>query len=76
MIWEDTMAKSEWGREIEIQVRVEGKLLKGWYHVEGRIYPLVTVRTATGQKTAQRGSSDAESVARMLLVELAKEGKA
>ena len=70
------MVKSKWERDIKIQFRFEGKLLKGWYRLEGPASsPLVTVRTAWGRKTTQRGGSDADSVARMLLIELAKEGK-
>jgi hypothetical protein len=52
------------------------RLLKGWYRLEGAASdPVVTVRTALGRKTTQRGGSDAEIVARMLLIELAKDGK-
>jgi hypothetical protein len=51
-----------------------GRLLKGSYSMspEG----LVTVRTASGSRTAQLGGSPAIFVAKRLLRELAAEGKA
>jgi hypothetical protein len=51
----------------------DGRVVDGHYGVHER---MVTVMTARGSKTTQLGGSSAESLARIMLRELADEGKA
>jgi hypothetical protein len=51
---------------------VERSIVGSWSIKSG----MVTVKTPNGEKTAQIGGATPESLARILLVELAREGKA
>lgn len=52
---------------------IDGKTYKGNYWITGKI---LTVSTGMGGKSKQVGSAPAETLAKQLLQELAKEGKA
>lgn len=68
---------AEWLGEVkEITAELEGRVVKGWYFVSDRS---VKVRSSTGHiRSAQLGglARYPEGVARLLLLELAKEGNA
>jgi hypothetical protein len=57
----------------EINTEINGKPIKGLYKYVNR---LVTVRTPNGSKTIDVGGSIPEYLAKILLRQLAKEGKA
>ncbi|MCX7181009.1 MAG: hypothetical protein NTX56_20335 [Proteobacteria bacterium] len=54
-------------------VEVEGKLHKGTYWLAGKI---LTVSTGLGGKSKQVGTTEPEDLAKQLLLELVKAGKA
>ena len=56
-----------------ITIEVGGKAIGGTYSVKHR---MITVCALNGSRTAQLGRSTAESLARLMLRELANEGKA
>jgi len=56
-----------------VTAEVDGKTYKGTYWVAGKI---LTVSTGSGGKSRQVGSTPAEDLAKQLLQELVKEGKA
>jgi hypothetical protein len=58
---------------IPVTCEVDGKTYRGTYWVAGKI---LTVSTGMGGKSRQVGSTPAEALAKQLLHELAKEGKA
>ena len=58
---------------IEITVEFEGKLFHGWYTLGSG---LVTVRTNKDSQCTQLGGMDAEALAKILLLELVRKGKA
>jgi len=62
VIWEDLKVKLE-----------DGRVISGTYGYSDRY---VTVKTALGSKTAQIGDSPPRVLARIILRELANEGKA
>ena len=56
-----------------VACEIDGKTHKGTYWIAGKI---LTVSTGLGGKSKQVGSTPAEALAKQLLKELAKEGKA
>ena len=56
-----------------VTCEVEGKTYRGTYWVAGHI---LTVATGMGGKSKQVGSAPTEILAKQLLLQLAKEGKA
>jgi hypothetical protein len=56
-----------------ITCEIDGKTYKGNYWIAGKI---LTVSTGLGGKSKQVGSTPAEDLAKQLLQDLAKEGKA
>ena len=56
-----------------VTIEIEGKPYKGNYWVAGKI---LTVSTPRGGKSRQVGSKSAEGLAKELLQELVKDGKA
>ena len=56
-----------------VTIEIEGKTYKGSYWVAGKI---LTVSTGLGGKSRQLGAVPAEALAKALLVQLAKDGKA
>jgi hypothetical protein len=56
-----------------IEIQIDGRAVKGSYYVERG---MVTVTTAYGQETTQLGGSPADSIARQVLRDLVKKGKA
>ena len=56
-----------------VTTEIDGKTYKGNYWIAGKI---LTVSTGMGGKSKQVGSTPAEILAKQLLQELAKEGKA
>lgn len=64
------MAREVWQ---EIGTEIGGKPIKGLYRYANQ---LVTVRTPNGSKTTQVGGLIPEYLAKILLRQLAKEGKA
>jgi len=67
-----SMAKDKPHDWNDIEIQIDGRTVKGRYYVERGI---LTVTTAHGQKSTQLGGSSGGSMARMLLRELANEGK-
>jgi hypothetical protein len=64
------------GEVKEVRAEFDGRVIKGWYFVSGRV---VKVRSSTGHlKSAQLGglARYPEGLARLLLLELAKQGNA
>jgi hypothetical protein len=57
--------------ECELWFRSEGKLLKGWFCVRDRT---VFVRSEHDRKATQVGGSPPSSIARLLIIELARAG--
>jgi hypothetical protein len=57
----------------DIEIQIDGRTVKARYYVEGGV---VTVTTAHGQESTQLGGSQANVVARGVLRDLAKKGKA
>ena len=55
-------------------ISYEGRSVTGTYGISGKIITVVTAKG--GSKTAQLGESPAETLAKMMLKELAQEGKA
>jgi hypothetical protein len=66
------MAKGQASIVREISTEFEGRQISASYSVAGVV---VTVWTAHGRKTTQLGSSPVHSLARIMLRELAQEGK-
>lgn len=68
---------AEWLGEVkEVRAELDGRVVKGWYFVSDRV---VKVRSITGyMRSAQLGglARYPEGVARLLLLELVKEGNA
>ena|ERR1700716_2162957 len=64
------MAELDWKT---LEIEINGRTVTGSYACEG---PILNVRTGNGQKATQLGGSTPESLARIMLRELAKEGKA
>jgi len=60
-------------RRYPVTCEIDGKAHRGVYWVAGKI---LTVATGMGGKSTQVGSMPAEVLAKRLLKELAKEGKA
>ena len=58
---------------IPITCEIDGKTFKGTYWIAGKI---LTVSTGMGGKSRQVGSRPAEALAKQLLQDLVKEGKA
>jgi hypothetical protein len=58
-----------------LTIEIDGRTVSGSYAYNPR-GKLVEVRTFNGHKATQLGGSRPESIARLLLHELAKEGKA
>ena len=56
-----------------VTCEIDGKTYKGNYRVAGKI---LTITTGKGGKSRQVGSTPAEALAKELLQQLAKEGKA
>lgn len=56
-----------------VTCEVDGKTYRGTYWIAGKI---LTVATGMGGKSTQVGSTPAEALAKRLLQDLAKEGKA
>ena len=56
-----------------VTCEVDGKTYRGTYWIAGKI---LTVATGMGGKSTQVGSTSAEALAKRLLQDLAKEGKA
>ncbi len=56
-----------------INCEIDGKTHKGTYWVAGKI---LTVSTGLGGKSKQVGTTEPEALAKQLLLELAKAGKA
>lgn len=56
-----------------ISIKVEGKTYRGRYWIAGKI---LVVSTMKGGKSKQLGSNSGETLAKQLLQDLAKEGKA
>lgn len=56
-----------------VTTEIDGKTYRGNYWIAGKI---LTVSTGLGGKNRQVGSTPAETLAKRLLQELAKEGKA
>lgn len=56
-----------------VTTEIDGKAHRGTYWVAGKI---LTVSTGSGGKSRQLGSTPVEVLAKQLLQELAKEGKA
>jgi hypothetical protein len=56
-----------------VTTEIDGETHRGTYWVAGKI---LTVSTGMGGKSRQVGSTPAEALAKQLLQELAKEGKA
>jgi len=56
-----------------VACEIDGKKYKGTYWIAGKI---LTVATGMGGKSTQVGSTPAEALAKRLLQDLAKEGKA
>jgi hypothetical protein len=57
----------------ELEIEFNGKPVKGSYCVSGK---LVTVRTIGGRNSTQLGDMPPEAIAKVLLRELARGGKA
>jgi len=56
-----------------ITCEIDGKIYKGTYWVAGKI---LTVSTGLGGKSKQVGTTEPEALAKQLLLELVKAGKA
>jgi hypothetical protein len=56
-----------------VTCEIDGKTYQGTYWIAGKI---LTVSTGMGGKSKQVGSTPADALAKQLLQELAKEGKA
>ena len=56
-----------------VTCEIDGKKYKGTYWIAGKI---LTVSTGMGGKSKQVGTTPPETLAKLLLQELAKEGKA
>jgi len=56
-----------------IEIRIDGHVVRGSWAHDGS---MVQVRTPCGDKTTQIGGSPPKTLARQMLRELAKEGKA
>jgi hypothetical protein len=64
------MAELDWKT---LEIEINGRTVTGSYACEG---PILNVRTGNGQKATQLGGSTPEGLARIMLRELAEEGKA
>jgi hypothetical protein len=61
------------GASQPVTVEVGGRTYTGSYEVSGRV---ITVRTAHGSRATQVGGTPPDTMAKMLLRELIREGKA
>lgn len=60
--------------EREVSITVGGKVHAGTYSVSRGRHPILTVYGAGGSKRAQLGGTPADSLARLLLSELVRNG--
>jgi hypothetical protein len=58
----------------EVQIQFEGQPITGWWRIEDD--SMVAVWTPRARRATQIGGSPPEALARLMLHELAKEGKA